>query len=398
MKHVFVPGEEVPEGCISIRALLDQEPKTPASALGSLNVDPDEPAVFLLSGGTTGLPKVIPRTHNDYVYNSVASADANHMDADTVLLVALPIEHNFPLASPGIQGALLKGGRGVIVPSPRPTVVLEAIQEKKCTHLELVPAALIQLLHEETFGDYDLSSVKIISTGGQRLQPEVSMQAEERFPNATVQEVFGMAEGLLMYNDLDDPVEVRHLTAGKPVSEGDEIKLIDADGNEVSEGETGEFVCRGPYTLRGYYKAPDINARSFSTDGFYLSGDLMRMHPSGNVIVEGRIKDLINRGGEKISAEEVENMIIAHPNVQNVACVPMPDPILGERTCAYIIPDAGKAPDLKEIQAFLGDQGIAKFKFPERIEEVDSFPLSPFGKVSKKDLTEMIAKKIEAGE
>jgi 2,3-dihydroxybenzoate-AMP ligase len=277
-------------------------------------------------------------------------------------------------------------------------MVLAGIEKGKCTHLELVPAALIQLLSEETFGDYDLSSVKIISTGGQRLQPETSMLAEEKFPNGTVQEVFGMAEGLLMYNDLDDPPDVRHLTAGKPVSDGDEVKLIDDAGKEVPDGETGEMACRGPYTLRGYYKAPEVNAMSFTEDGFYLSGDIMRMHSSGNVIVEGRIKDLINRGGEKISAEEVENMIIAHPSVNNVACVPMPDPVLGERTCAYVIPATGQVPDLEEIKAFLTKQGIAKFKFPERLEIVDAFPLSPFGKVSKKDLAEMIAKKIEAGE
>ena len=131
------------------------------------------------------------------------------------------------------------------------------------------------------------------------------------------------------------------------------------------------------------------------SDGFYRSGDLMRLHPSGNYMVEGRKKDLINRGGEKISAEEIENLILTHPAVQNVACVPMPDPILGERMCAYVIPHAGGSLTLQQLVAFLLDQEIAKHKLPERLEIVEEFPLSPFGKVSKKDLTERIGLKLK---
>jgi 2,3-dihydroxybenzoate-AMP ligase len=142
--------------------------------------------------------------------------------------------------------------------------------------------------------------------------------------------------------------------------------------------------------LRGYFGVPEYNARAFTTDGFYRSGDLMRLHPSGNYIVEGRKKDLINRGGEKISAEEIENLILTHPAVQNVACVPMPDPVLGERMCACVILRRGETLALTELVAFLMNEEIARHKLPERLEIVDDFPLSPFGKVSKKDLTERI--------
>jgi 2,3-dihydroxybenzoate-AMP ligase len=211
-----------------------------------------------------------------------------------------------------------------------------------------------------------------------------------------VQEVFGMAEGLLMFVRLDDPKDVRFETVGRPVSEDDEIMIVDDERNPVPDGEVGELLVRGPYTLRGYYGVPEYNARTFTPDGFYCSGDLMRRHPSGNYIVEGRKKDLINRGGEKISAEEIENLILSHPAVLNAACVPMPDPVLGERMCAFVVPKSGQSLTLPELTAFLTDRGLAKFKLPERLEITDDLPLSKFGKVAKNVLTKQVAEKIQA--
>jgi non-ribosomal peptide synthetase component E (peptide arylation enzyme) len=177
-------------------------------------------------------------------------------------------------------------------------------------------------------------------------------------------------------------------TVGTPVSPDDEVRLTDEEGRDVPEGEVGELTVRGPYTLRGYYRADDYNARVFTPDGFYRSGDLMRRHPSGAYLVEGRIKDLVNRGGEKISAEEVENLILSHPAVRNVACIPVPDPVLGERMCACVILRDGRTLTFEELTEHLLGLGMAKFKLPERLELVDDFPLSPFGKVSKKALME----------
>ena len=166
-----------------------------------------------------------------------------------------------------------------------------------------------------------------------------------------------MAEGVLMFVRLDDPPDVRLETVGRPVCPDDEIMLLDEDDNIVPFGEVGEFCCRGPYTLRGYYGAPEHNARVFTPDGFYRSGDLMRQHPSGNYMVEGRKKDLINRGGEKISAEEIENLILSHESVQNVACVPVPDPELGERMCACIVLQARPHVLLRRSDRLPGNQG-----------------------------------------
>ena len=203
-----------------------------------------------------------------------------------------------------------------------------------------------------------------------------------------------MAEGLLMFVRLDDPADVRLETVGRPICPDDEVLLLGEDDEPVAFGEVGEFCARGPYTLRGYLNAPDHNARAFTPEGFYRSGDLMRRHPSGNYIVEGRKKDVINRGGEKISAEEVENLILAHPAVENIACVSMADPVMGEKMCACVILKVGASLTFDEMFTHLVAQDIAKYKLPERLEVFDAFPLSTFGKVSKKDLVESVRLRI----
>jgi 2,3-dihydroxybenzoate-AMP ligase len=259
-----------------------------------------------------------------------------------------------------------------------------------------VPALLIRWINDPAITQHDTSSLVAIQSGGQRLQPEVRIRTKELIPQVFVQENFGMAEGMLMFVRFDDPDDVRLETVGLPVSPDDDVRLVDDDDNEVAFGEVGEFLARGPYTLRGYYGVPEYNARAFTTDGFYRSGDLMRQHPSGRYMVEGRKKDLINRGGEKISAEEIENLILQHPAVQNVACVGMPDPVLGERMCACVILRQGHQLKFEDLVQFLSDKEIARFKLPERVEVLDDFPVSTFGKVSKKALVEMLAAKLEA--
>ena len=389
------PGVHTVLGAKTIRELLRSKPALDSRLVDTVEVDPDEPCILQLSGGTTGVPKLIPRTNNDYVYNTKAAVAVNDVHADDCLLVALPIAHNFPLACPGISGFFWKGARVVLTESPRADDILPLIESERTTHLELVPALLIRYINSPGVTERDLSSVRVINTGGQKLQPEVKRRAEIVFPNARVQEVFGMAEGLLMFVRLDDSEEARYETAGRPVCDDDEILIVDEDRNPVPDGEIGELLVRGPYTLRGYYNVPEYNARTFTPDGFYCSGDLMRRHPSGNYIVEGRKKDLINRGGEKISAEEIENLILSHPAVLNVACVPMPDPVLGERMCAFVIPKPGRALTLKELTAFLLDKGLAKFKLPERLELTDDLPLSKFGKVAKNVLTKQLAESVQ---
>lgn len=396
LRWIFVMGSASLPGSLSLSNLLQTDSGLAPERLTELSIDPTAPALFQLSGGTTGIPKLIPRTHNDYIYNTKAATEVNDVKPDDTLMVVLPMAHNFPLACPGIQGFLYRGARFIIGESTRPADVFPLIERERVTHIELVPAVLIRWVNDPQIRDYNLSSLRVINTGGQKLQPEVKRRAEELIPSCRVQEIFGMAEGLLCFVRLDDPNEVRMETVGRPVCPDDELKLLDENDNEVPAGEIGELLVRGPYTLRGYFRVPEYNARTFTSDGFYRSGDLMRLHPSGNYIVEGRKKDLINRGGEKISAEEIENLILSHPAVLNDACVPMPDPVLGERTCAFVILQPGATLTLKELTSFLLEKGIAKFKLPERLEVVDDFPLSKFGKVSKHVLTQQIADKLTA--
>jgi len=380
----------------SLRELISRPATLPESRLKEINIDPTDPCIFQLSGGTTGIPKLIPRTNNDYAYNSKVAASVNEVHQDSVLLLVLPIAHNLPLACPGIQGFMFNGAKIVLHANTRPAEMFALIEKHKVTHLKVVPALLIRLINDSSVANFDLSSLKLIQSGGQRMQPEVRAKTRELIPGVFVQENFGMSEGTLMFVHADDPEEVKLETCGRPVCEDDEVKLLDEDDNEVAKGEVGELTVRGPYTLRGYFGVPEYNARQFTKDGFYRSGDLMRMHPSGNYVVEGRKKDLINRGGEKISAEEVENLILMHPAVQNIACVPMPDANMGEKMCAFVILHAGQSLVLKELVDFLMTKEIAKFKLPERLELLEEFPVSTFGKVSKKVLGELVTAKLAA--
>ena len=384
--------------CISLpqlKQLVEKPARLSKEELKTVRIEPTDPCIFQLSGGTTGIPKLIPRTHNDYAYNSKTAASVCGVTQDSALLLALPIAHNLPLACPGIQGFFFNGARVILSPTTRPEDMFRLIAKHRATHIKVVPALLIRMINDPAIGNHDLGSLKFIQSGGQRMQPEVRLRTHQLIPGAFVQENFGMSEGTLFFVRPDDPEEVKLETCGRPICPDDEVKLVDDEGREVADGEVGELTSRGPYTLRGYFGVPEYNARQFTRDGFYRSGDLMRKHPSGNYVVEGRKKDLINRGGEKISAEEIENLILMHPQVQNVACVPMPDPNLGERMCAYVILRGGKPLTLKELVGFLMEKEIANFKLPERMEVVADFPVSTFGKVSKKALVELVTKKLE---
>jgi 2,3-dihydroxybenzoate-AMP ligase len=395
LKHAIVLGT-APQGFSSLSELIGKPAALPLSRLSEINIDPTDPAVFQLSGGTTGIPKLIPRTHNDYAYNSKGAASVCGINGDSVLLIVLPIAHNLPLACPGVQGCLFHGGKVVISSSTKPEDMCALIEKHRVTHLKVVPALLIRLLNDPALTHHDLSSLKVIQSGGQCLQPETRLLANKLIPSAFVQENFGMSEGLLMFVRLDDPEDVCLETVGRPICPDDEVRILDDDGNDVPVGEVGELCCRGPYTLRGYFGVPEYNAWVFTADGFYRSGDLMRQHASGNYIVEGRKKDLINRGGEKISAEEIENLILSHPSVKNVACIPVPDADLGERMCACVLLRDGAKLSFDELKAFLLAREIAKYKLPERLEILPDFPLSTFGKVSKKKLAGMITQKMAA--
>ena len=368
------------------------------AALAAYRPDPFDVALFLLSGGTTGVPKLIPRTHSDYIHNATQCARALKWDASTVFLDVIPAAHNFPLGSPGLVGAVTVGGSVAMCPSTEPERMFETIERQKGTFLAASPALLITLLNSPQRSKFNLTSLRFICAGGQKMLPELVDKTWQAWPFVTPGHAFGMAEGLVNLTRPGDPREVIRETQGRPCSPGDEIKVVNDAGDELPMGSVGELLTRGPYTIRGYYKAEEHNRVAFTSDGFYRTGDMVRLHPTGNLVVEGRRKDMINRGGEKISAEEVENLVLSHSSVHMAAVVAMPDPVMGERSCAFVIPRLGRGLTLEELTSFLLDKKIAKFKLPERLEVVESFPLTGVGKVSKKDLRDQIAAKLKAEE
>jgi 2,3-dihydroxybenzoate-AMP ligase len=366
-------------------------------AADSMRPDPDAPACFLISGGTTGLPKLITRTHNDYVCNVRATSATAELGQDDVYLGTLPVSHNFPLACPGVLGALFVGARVVMLPSPEPVRVFAAIEAEGVTVAAAVPAVAQRWMdHQEEVGGDQLRTLRLLQVGGSRLPDEHAARVKPVL-GATLQQVFGMAEGLINTTRIDDPDDVIIGTQGRPVHEADEVRILDPLGKDVPDGTPGAIYTRGPYTPRGYYNAAEHNARAFLADGWYGSGDVVVRRPDGNLVVHGRDKDMINRGGEKISAEEIEDLMYRLGSLELVAAVAMPDPVLGERLCVYVVPKPGHdAPTIEQVREAFDQRGVAAYKFPERLEVVGELPMTKVGKINKKALREDIATRLDA--
>ncbi|MFF4266265.1 (2,3-dihydroxybenzoyl)adenylate synthase [Streptomyces virginiae] len=379
--RVFVAGDPGGEedGLVALAA-LEQDP------VALPEPDASDVAFFLLSGGTTALPKMIPRTHDDYAYQTRITAGICELGEDTVYLAVLPVEFNFPWGCPGIIGVLGVGGRVVFAPDPTPQTCFPLIERERVTMTSVIPTIVHLWLDAAGRTGHDLSSLDVVQVGSSKLHDEVAARIEPEL-GVRLQQVFGMAEGLLTFTRYDDPRQVVLTTQGRPVSPADEIRVVDGDDREVPDGTVGELLTRGPYTLRGYYRAPEHNASAFTADGFYRSGDLVRRTPTGEIVVEGRVKDVVIRGGDKVSATEVEGHLTAHPGVQQAAVVAMPDRVLGEKICAYVVADRdGPAPTLPELRRLLRARGLADFKLPDRLEVVEAFPLTGLNKVDKKVL------------
>ncbi len=389
LRHVFVAGP-----ARAGQTSLDDTLRSGLAGGGGAESwpDPSDVALMLLSGGTTGLPKLIPRTHNDYVCNCRLSGNVAGMSERTVFLAVLPIAHNYTLASPGILATLAYGGTVVIAPGTAAEAVLPLIERERVTHIAAAVPLIVAWLNDPGRGRYDTSSLQVVQNGGARLAPELRRRVRQQF-GCRFQEIYGTGEGLLNMTRLDDDEERVLSSSGAPVCDDDEIRVVDNEGRDLPDGQLGELICRGPYTIRGYYDDPDADAKAFTADGFYRMGDLARKI-GRYVYTEGRKKDVINRGGEKISSEEIENLILAHPKVENVCIVAMPDKVYGERACAFVLPKADQTISFRELIDFLARQQIAKFKFPERLELVDGFPLSPAGKILRRELRTIIEQKL----
>ncbi|MFJ9173068.1 (2,3-dihydroxybenzoyl)adenylate synthase [Streptomyces sp. NPDC102360] len=376
LKHVFVaggdPGEHTP---------LSEVPCDPVELDGP---QPHELAFLQLSGGTTGRPKLIPRTHDDYLYSLWGSNEICGVDADTRFLVVLPAAHNYPMSSPGWLGVLYAGGTVVLAPAPDPDTAFPLVASERITMTGLVPPLALVWTDSAAATAYDLSSLELALVGGAKYSEQAARRLEPAL-GCRLMQVFGMAEGLVNYTRLDDDPETVVATQGLPISPDDEVRVVDDADQDVPDGGFGHLLTRGPYTIRGYWRAPEHNARSFTADGFYRTGDIVRRTPTGHLVVEGRAKDQINRGGEKIAPEEIENILLAHPAVHDVSVVGVPDEFLGERSLAYVVLRADAEP-LRSVavKRFVRERGVAAYKVPDLVEFVDAFPQTGIGKISKK--------------
>ncbi len=388
LAQVIVVGEPL-AGQVALHAMAGD-----ARSIAALQVDPSSISTMLLSGGTTSMSKLIPRTHDDYVLNARLCGAAAGFDMNTVFMAILPLGHNYNLASPGLLGAFYYGGTVVIAPSTDSDAVFALVERERVSVIAAAVPLISNWLHGDVADRFDLSSLEVVQNGGARLPPELRSRLRAAF-RCTPQEIYGTAEGLINMTRLDDPDDVLLESSGSPVSTWDEIKVVDDTDREVEDGTSGELLTRGPYTIRGYYDAPDKNSEAFTADGFYRMGDIVRKR-GRQIYTEGRRKDLINRGGEKISCEEVENLIFAHPKVKTVVLVAMPDPVFGEKACACVIVKPDESLTFDELITFLRGKQIASFKLPERLEIMDAFPISPVGKIMKRDLRDLVAAKVAA--
>jgi mycobactin salicyl-AMP ligase len=381
LRHVIVDGE--PGSFVSWSQVCASDAEKPQH-----QPDPESPALLLVSGGTTGTPKLIPRTHNDYVFNATASAELCGLTSGDVYMAALPAAHNFPLACPGLLGAITAGVPTVFLANPSPESAFAAIARHGVTVTALVPA-LANLWSQATEWEPEApTSLRLLQVGGAKLEAGDARRVRETLTPG-LQQVFGMAEGLLNYTRPGDTPDVVDHTQGRPLSVEDELRIVDDAGQPVPVGTEGELLVRGPYTFNGYFRADEANALSFDPEGFYRSGDLVRQHPGGNLEVTGRVKDVIHRGGETIPAADLEEHLRTHPAISSAAAVALPDPYLGEKICAAVV-FAGKPVTLAELNAYLDQRGVSRHARPDVLSAMTSLPTTPVGKIDKKAIARQL--------
>lgn len=388
LTYVLQARGEPQSGVMHLGTLIESIDEDEArELLTQVSLDPFQVAVFQLSGGTTGVPKIIPRFHSEYLYNMRAVAAWLRYQPDDVLFMPQPMVHNLNMGC-CFGPFLMTGGTVTIASNLQPETLISLIETTRPTWLMLGGPIIARLETAIESGRIDLSNARgVIAAGGARKLRELL--------GVRVHQIFGITEGVITFTHADDPLEALDTTHGRPVSSWDQIRIM-VPGTEVpaAPGEIGEPVFKGPYTIRGYYRAEERNKETFTSDGFYRSGDLMQtklIDGKTYYVFCGRLKDLVSRGGEKINCEEVEMAVAGHPAVAAVAAVPYPDPVFDERLCAVLIVREGyAAPTVAELGQYLQQYGLAKFKWPERIEVVSAFPLTASGKLSKAALRDLV--------
>lgn len=357
--------------------------------------NPNDVAVLIPTGGTTGFPKMVPRTHNSLIVaNRYIS---QYMNSNDIILQATPVGHGMAMQG-AVNCAIFRGATLVLQEIPRAKEILETIQREKVTHVHLVPTQLNDLINHPNLDQYDLSSLKFVGTTAAELSPEIARKAAEYFAKFGCKflgSALGASEGLVVLNTPDIPLDIRLRTVGRNVTPGSHYKVIDEEEHDLPVNTVGELVAKGPEVFTGYYKAnPDEIREIFTHDGYFKTGDLAKIDENGFITIVGRKKDVIIRGGETLVPTEIENIIRKHPNVIETAVVGMPDFRLGERICAYVVLKPNSNLSFEKLIDFLKSQGAGVTLLPERLEIIDELPKTPVGKIDKKALRKHIEEKL----
>jgi non-ribosomal peptide synthetase component E (peptide arylation enzyme) len=395
LKHIIVVGEEVPPGAISLDEMRHQplEEKYPPQRLRERAFEATEITGIRHTSGTTGVPKIVEQVICVRMLLAKELARTFKLTSDDVVAAVTPLTAG--PAQIALIAAPLVGAKSIIMDRFVAEEFFKLVQEERVTVAAVVPAILEMILRDPDLDKYDLSSLRALNCSGAPMAPKLAEEIEEK-TGAVVFQRFGIQDiGSLTSTTVDDPKEARHRTLGRP-HRGSEIRIVDEDGNNVPTGETGEIILRGALAVSGYFKDPERTWQTWDKNGWARTGDLGRFDEQGNLMIVGRIKDIIIRGGQNIDAAEVEAVLRTHPKVSEVAVVAMPDPVLGEKACAYIITKPGQQ-DLAfdEMLSFMRDK-VAAFKMPERLEIIKQMPLVAETKINKRALRQDIAEKLKA--
>ncbi len=393
LKYVFVIGNKVPEGAISVKRMAEQplEEKYPPDYLDKTKFSAFETFQIATTTGTTGMPKCVEFASCVRQFTGRVIAKRLQVTHDDIVGTFAPVIAG-GCFNEVYRAAPLVGAKIVLAKYFTPEEVLSLIEREKVTVAAFVPTVLVRVLEYPDFKRYDLSSLRLAKYGGAALPYDQALKAWEQFGCPVLPAYGGLDFGTISSSSVNDPQEALLNTIGKPL-DGAEIKFVDEDGNEVPPGEIGELLVRGPHCEPGYYKNTEATAEAWG-DGWFHTGDLASFDAEGRLTIRGRRKDVIIRGGQNISPFEIEAMLLRHPKVLKAAVIGMPDPVMGEKACAYIVPKAGEKVYFSEMTSYLKNEGIALFKIPERLEIIDDLPLAGGIKVDKKRLRQDIESKL----